>query len=330
MMIDLKNIYVHGRFHLDQKLYLYNTASGIEFNAFSKVIKVVMNVIPGQVNEAWVRIIIDNNYDNGLDIHLAEKEKEYVICAFDHNEEHNIKLLKVSEAIESHIVISDISLDGNYLKKPQYENELLVFGDSTASAYGNLGKATDVKQLYDTDGLNGFCFLCAKAYNIPMVGLTASGWGAAFSPWTTPQRISLVSYYDKVAPFSDISFDMKQVSPKAVIISLGTNDSYYIINGETGKTKEDLTKEFMNYYHKLLTLIKRDFHDVPIIMVYGAMRERHNYEVMHKIYLDNVDSFNLYEVVLDGDGKGVSGHPSIESDKKMSKELIKKIGEVSK
>ena len=73
----------------------------------------------------------------------------------------------------------------------------------------------------------------------------------------------------------------------------------------------------------MFSLIKKSFKDVPIIMVYGVMRERHNYDLMHEVYLVNKDEFNLYEACIEGDGEGVGMHPSVNGHKNVSKELIK-------
>lgn len=326
-MIDLENIFVHGRFfNSENGLYLFNTASGIEFNFTGKNVFIKMDVISNQQSEAWVKAIIDNDYDSSVDLKVGMNQ-EFTIFKSDDNEIHNIKILKASEAIESFVIIKDLKLTGTYLEKPKYEKEIFAFGDSTVSAFGNLGTVTSVKTLFDTDGLNGFAYLTAKAFNASLNSLNASGWGLCFSPWTTPKRRPLLGIYDKLGPFEDKIFSFNNHNPLAIIISLGTNDSFYFSLGEDKKPKEELIEEFMNDYHVFLTKLKNIFPNSPIFMVYGLMREQHNYDVMHNIYLNNKDEFNLYECKLEGDGLGVSGHPSIQSHKKNSEVLIKMIKE---
>lgn len=326
-MIDLENIFVHGRFfNSENGLYLFNTASGIEFNFTGKNVFIKMGVVSNQQSEAWVKAIIDNDYDSSVDLKVGMNQ-EFTIFKSDDNEIHNIKILKASEAIESFVIIKDLKLTGTYLEKPKYEKEIFVFGDSTVSAFGNLGTVTSVKTLFDTDGLNGFAYLTAKAFNASLNSLNASGWGLCFSPWTTPKRRPLLAIYNHLAPFEDRLFDFKNHNPLAIIISLGTNDSFYFSLGEDKKPKEELIEEFMNDYHVFLTKLKNIFPNSPIFMVYGLMREQHNYDVIHNIYLNNKDEFNLYECKLEGDGLGVSGHPSIQSHKKNSEVLIKMIKE---
>ena len=327
-MIDLSNIFVHGRYLFDDFLHIYNTASGIEFNASTKKVLARMKTISNQKSEAWMRLIIDNDFNNPVDIKISEKEEDYLIYQSEVETFHNFKLLKASEAIESYVDILNIEIDGCYLDKPKYDKTFLVYGDSTVSGYGNLGSVNDIKTLFDTDGLNGYAYLTAKHFNATMNSVNGSGWGLVFSPWTTPKRRPLLNLFSKVAPLSDLEYDLSLVNPTICIISLGTNDSYYIIEGEEGKTRRDLEIEFKDSYHKLLNQIKSKFGDIPIVMVYGVMKERHNYELMKEVYLDNKDSFNLYEALIEGDGMGVSAHPSITSHKEISTKLIKIIEEI--
>lgn len=321
-MIKIDKLFIHGRYSFDNVLHIYNTASGIEFNAVVKKITIAFRVIPNQQPNAWLRAIIDNK----TFIEIKTKEETFSqVLSFDKEEVHNIKILKVSEAIESYVDIDDIDLDGYYLDKPKYDKTFLVLGDSTVSAYGLLGKNGEDKTLFDTDGLKGFAYLTSKAFDASMNSLNGSGWGLCFSPWTTPQRRPLLGIYDRVAPLSLTFYDVKQINPKVIIISLGTNDSYYFTLNSESKTKEELINEFKNDFHKLLVRLKEDFGSIPIFMVYGAMREAHNYAVMHDIFLENKKQFNIHEVKLEGDGNGVSGHPSLSSHESMSKVLIAKI-----
>ena len=323
-MIDLNNIFIHGRYICDDVLHIYNTLSGVEFNACACFISIRMKTIPNQESQSWMKVVIDNDYDNAQDIKVSSTLEEFTIY-HGPKEAHNYKILKASEAIESYLDIVDITVTGEFLDKPKYDKTFLVYGDSTVSSYGNLGGVNDQKTLFDTDGLKGFVFYLAKAFNATVNSVNGSGWGVCFSPWTTPMRRPLLNLFDKVAPLSEVKFDLSKVKPNLAIISLGTNDSYYIINGENGKTKEELIDEFKLYYHRLLESIKKEFNDIPIIMVYGVMRERHNYQTMHEIYLENKDSFNLYEACFEGDGKGVGMHPSYLGHKDVSDKLIELI-----
>lgn len=329
------NILIHGRFHYDKYhndiyhcdngLYLYNTASGIEFNVKGKCVSIDASVIPGQLEEVWVRAIINNNYDNPIDFVFKGNRKLNI--GLNENNNYNIKLLKVSEAIESHLVINGIDIDGEFLDKPKMGKEIIVIGDSTVSAYGNLGKPDDNKTLTDTDGLLGFAYLTCKGLNASMNSLNGSGWGLCFSPWTTPFRISLYSYYDKVAPFSKYDYDLKKIDPLCILISLGTNDSYYY---EDDLSKDSLNLEFKNKYFDLIDRFNKDFPNKPIIMIYGLMREKHNYDLMHEIYLEAKDKYNIYEFYYEGDGMGVSSHPSSKCDKEISDKLVSFIKEILK
>ena len=320
-MIDLSNHFIHGRTTFDGVLHIYNTASGVEFNACTSFLSIAMKTIAKQKDEAWVKAIIDDDYDNAIDIKVDSSSREFIVLNCDNREVHNFKILKASEAIESYVDISEISISGEFLDKPKYDKMFLVYGDSTVSGYGNLGKVNDSKTLFDTDGLNGYAFLSSKHFHATLNSVNGSGWGLVFSPWTTPMRRPLLNLFDKVAPLSDLSFDIKSIKPTIALISLGTNDSFYIASSEDGK-KDDLVNEFKASYKKLIGLIKDSFGDIPIVMVYGVMRERHNYQVMHDIYLENKEKINLYEALIEGDGQGVSGHPSIGSHKEISKKLI--------
>ena len=326
-MIDLNKIYIHGRYYYnDNKLYLYNTASGIEFNFRGKMASLSLQAKIGQSSQAWMRVIIDNNDKNARELKFGAQNVKFKLFHAENEEIHNIKVLKVSEAIESHVIINDLVIDGVFLDKPFYQNDLLVIGDSTVSAFGNLGKCDDEKTLFDTDGLQGFAYLVAKHFNLSPNILSGSGWGLTFSPWTTPMRRPMLKYIDKVAVIEEIPYDLKKVNPKVILISLGCNDShYYTYTGEDGKTNSELVDEFQNDYHKLLTMLNELYPNIPIIMIHGVMREVHNYKPMHDLFLKEKDSFNLYEAFIEGDISGVSTHPTKFSHIEIANKLIKMI-----
>ena len=326
-MIDLEKVFIHGRYYYnDNKLYLYNTATGIEFNFRGKMASLSLQAKNGQSCQAWMRVIIDNDDKNARELKFGAQNAEFMLFQAKNEEIHNIKVLKVSEAIESHVIINDLVIDGIFLDKPVYQNDLLVIGDSTVSAFGNLGKCDDEKTLFDTDGLQGFAYLVAKHFNLSPNILSGSGWGLTFSPWTTPNRRPMLKYIDKVAVIEEIPYDLTKINPKVILISLGCNDShYYTYTGEAGKTNSELLEEFQNDYHKLLTMLNKLYPNVPIIMIYGVMREAHNYKPMHDLFLKEKDSFNLYEALLEGDISGVSTHPTKFSHIEIADKLIKMI-----
>ena len=329
-MIDLNKLFIHGRYYYnDGKLYLYNTASGIEFNFRGKIASISLQAKIGQQARAWIRVIIDNDDKKPVELKFGPQMQEFKLNCSEVDKNHNIKIFKVSEAIESHVIISNLEIDGYFLDKPVYDYDLLVYGDSTVSAFGNLGNVDDEKTLDDTDGLNGFAYLVAKHFNLSPNILSGSGWGLSFSPWTTPMRRPLLKYYDKVAVIEDIPYDLTKVNPKVILISLGCNDShYYTYTGEIGKTNNELLEEFQNDYHKLLTNLDGLYPNVPIVMIYGVMKEVHNYKPMHELFLKEKDLFNLHEAFIEGDTKGVSTHPSLDSHHQIASILIKMIEEI--
>lgn len=328
-MIELDKLFIHGRYYYDGNLYLYNTASGIEFSFLGKKVIITLKADSRQLDRAWMRLIIDNDDKNAVDIKFGPQNQEITLYESIDNEIHNLKLLKVSEAIESHVIVSDLVLDGVFLDKPIYKDTFLVLGDSTVSAYGNLGEINDLKTLDDTDGLRGFAYLTCKEFNASMNSLNGSGWGVAFSPWTTPKRSSLLSFYDKVAPLDNHLFDVKSINPRYIIISLGTNDYHYIFNDfDDIKNEKEKLDEFRQTYHQLLVKLADDYPKAKIIMVYGVMLTTPNLEIMHQIYLDNKDDFNLYELASLGDGLGIGTHPSAASHSHVACDLIKLIKEI--
>ena len=329
-MIELNNIYIHGRYYYnDDKLYIYNTASGIEFNFKGKFASISLQAKIGQTDQAWMRVIIDNDDKNAIELKFGAQNEEFTLVDSDLDEIHNIKVLKASEAIESHVIITDLKINGTFLDKPVYKYDLLVFGDSTVSAFGNLGKVDDEKTLFDTDGLNGFAYLTAKHFNWSPNILSGSGWGLTFSPWTTPMRRPMLKFIDKVAVIETIDYDLTQVKPKVILISLGCNDfHYYTYTGEEGKTNSELLDEFQNDYHKLLVKLSNLYPNVPIFLIYGVMQETLNYKNMHELFMKEKDHFNLYEAFLEGDVKGVATHPSKASHQEIASKLIKMIEEI--
>ena len=173
-----------------------------------------------------------------LDLFVPHHEHEA-----HHNHSH-----KTEKCHDEHLYhIGIVSIDAKCIELPKiYEHTVEVIGDSTIAGFGNLGKVEDSCTTTNTDGLLDYTFKALKELKSEVHTFCASGWGVFGSIWTTPKDIKITDFKDKVCVFSDIPWDYNKINPELIIISLGTNDYYYI--QEIEELKEQRRMSFIKEY----------------------------------------------------------------------------------
>ena len=187
-----------------------------------------------------------------------------------------------------------------------------------------------------------FAYLTAKALDADYSIVCASGWGLTGSEWTIPKTVNLFETYRRYySTYSEqkqqhvYSDDYYKFSDgrkaDVVIISVGTNDLYYIEAGykESTSLGDERKQDFINKYKELLEFITSLYNGVEIFMVYGAMGETRMYPTVKAAYNNVKDLMNnVHLVYLVGDQKAIDYHPSAKGHEEMSVDLIAEIKKV--
>ena len=295
----------------------------------------------------YLAVIIDNDYDNPNVISLSSKNNDGFILAENlEYGEHEVTLVKRSEALDSFIGVKNVYSDGKLLDRVDKDRFIEILGDSTIAGYGNetkmvAGKYED-KTSANSNVLKTFAYLTAKHFDADYSIMCASGWGLTGSEWTNPKTVNLFETYKRYYStyseakgkhiYSDELYNFS-LGRKAdvVIISVGTNDLYYIEAGykESTSLGDERKQAFINTYKELLEFISDIYSGVEIFMVYGAMGETRMYPTVKQAYENVKDTMsNVHLVRLYGDQKAIDYHPSVNGHEEMSLDLINEIKKV--
>lgn len=309
---QLKNIKINGRYLCkDNYLYFYNVGSGI--SVLSKDTKITITL--SFLNNSGYIYIIKNKEYNLKEKVFIDKETELVISV--NKPDTQIDICKANEALDNTLVIKDIIGD---FKKPQDSKwNIKIYGDSTITGYGILGKYGDEISLHMSDGVEDFCFDALYSLDCDFNIFAASGWGLVFSSYTTPKTIGII---DKCSFVSVTNSEVWKDDKKndLLIISLGTNDYSFI--KENAEIRAELFDRYFQAYEKLILQERNDNQNLPVLMVYGTLNESECYELNEYTFNKLKEKYNfIYLHKFNGNASAISNHAYITAHKKMKKEL---------
>ena len=312
---------------------VYHSASGFEL--FFKGTTVVATITATNSNSSTYRpyivIVVDDDFDNAKTMALTKATQEVVLVENNNDLlEHKVDLYKRSESIDSHIAIESIKTDGVFVKKiVNKELKLEFIAASSSTGYGNLGSpSSSGKTTENSDALHGFAFLTAQALDADINIFSASGWGCAFSQWTTPKTANVPDEYKMVDFKSSVPWIHGYYVPDVVVVNLGTNDWSYINAAKTAEEKDNLMNEFQKKYIAFLKDLHDYYPDAQIIVLYGLMNETSMYEITQSIVnTARIAIPNIASIQISGDAGGYNSHPSLNSHKIIAEKLTKFIKE---
>lgn len=295
----------------------------------------------------YISVIVDGNYDNPtiLSLHTKNTEGLTLVEGLSYGE-HEVTVIKRSESLDSFYGVSKVYSDGKLLDRDDKERFIEIIGDSTIAGYGNETKYVNGKYEDKTSAnsniMKTFGYITANKLNADYSIVCASGWGLTGSIWTTPQTVNLFETYRRYyATYDDItkkhvySNDYYNFSEgrkaDVVIISVGTNDLYYIEDGykQSNEIGSQRKQDFIDKYKELVEMITSMYEGVEIFMVYGAMGEIRMYSTVESAYKNiNKTLSNVHLVKLNGDQKAIDYHPSAKSHEEMATVLIDEIKKI--
>ena len=312
---------------------VYHSASGFEL--FFKGQEVIATITATNFSNANMRpcivIVIDDDFNNAKTLFLDKASQDVVLINGNSDKnEHKIDLYKRSESIDSHIAISSIKTDGIFISKIVNKNLKIEFiAASSSTGYGNLGSpSSSGKTTENSDALQGFAFLTAKALDADINIFSASGWGCAFSKWTTPNSLNVADEYKYVDFNSKNQWIHGLFVPDVVVVNLGTNDWSYINAATTNDERDARMTAFQKKYVAFLQDLHGYYPDAQIIVLYGLMNESSIYEITESIVnVAKITIPNLASIKINGDARGYNSHPSVTSHKEIANTLTEFIKE---
>ena len=290
---------------------VYHSASGFEVFVKGSMASAVITAT--NYNSSTLRpcivIVIDDDFDHAKTLFLDKATQEVELMKGNNDlAEHKIDLYKRSESTDSHIAVESIKTDGLFSQKIVNKALKMEFiAASSSTGYGNLGSPkSSSKTTENSDCLKGFAFLTAQALNADVNIFSASGWGCAFSKWTTPNTASVADEYRNVDFNSSIKWNHGLYVPDVVVVNLGTNDWSYI-NAATSDAEVDArTTTFQQKYIQFLKYLHDLYPEAQIVVLYGLMNESNIYEITESIVgMAKLAIPNLVSIKINGDAQGI-------------------------
>ncbi len=157
---------------------------------------------------------------------------DYVLLSDIPEGEHEIRLVKITEAQVGLMDFRGLSLCGELLAPPAAGKWKIGFiGDSLTGGLHNLCRVTDVNLIAqdNEDGYHAYDGFTARHFDADIHVVSLSGWGVVCG-WGKPRRDYSVP---RALPYTSIyrddsengRWDFSRWQPDAVVINLGSNDS---------------------------------------------------------------------------------------------------------
>ena len=350
-LIDNDYVKWQGRTSYNEELgvnMIYHSASSFEVKFTGT--KVTLDLYATKYNDSrykpYAVIIVDNDYNNRFRFPLTKKNNEVIISDVisvngqginneangtstglkNDGKVHTISVYKSTESTNSHMGLKSISTDGSFIPEIEVKERLIEFiAASSSTGHGNLASSGE-QSTANSDCMQAFSYLTARALDADISIYSASGWGVKRSKWTQPDQ-NLYDAYKYVDFYSTERWDVTTYTPDVIVINLGTNDYSYINDNTTPAEKAKRMEDFINQYVDFLNYLSSAYPNCKIIVFYGLMNEgKEIYDPTDRIVeLAQQSNPTIAKIQVSGDGKGINGHPSVASHKQVAEQLIAKI-----
>lgn len=327
----LDNIKISGRYFIkEENICLSSSGSYIEFVYTGKELSIeVMSKAYSEYEKAKICILVDNEIieetilNNGINT--------FSIIKNDERKKHIVKITKLTESQYGSFEIKTISGDGYMEATGNHNTKIIFVGDSITCGAGNLGTMYDEFSTIYSSSEASYATLVSQALKAEYELVSSSGIGV-YSSYVdeSVDEINNSVLMKDFLPYIDIywdenkSFAHNEISPKLVVVNLGTNDSSYT------RGMEEREKHFYLSYMELLDDIHNLYKEAAILCIYGSM-DKSLCKMIKKAVEDYKFKYNqIYYRELEGleaDELGVACHPNIKGQKAIAYQVMKGIKE---
>ncbi len=327
-------------------LWLPMSCSGIAFSFTGKKLSVILAGDDGtkqpiikQKDSARVAIYVD-----------GVRKKEKMVKAEEVNvsivtglkaSSHEIMILKVSEAAQSIVGIKELVTEETAEIKPAAgkKRRIEFIGDSITCGYGIDDENPEHKFKTSTeDATKAYAYRAAELLDADYSIVAYSGYGviSGYTESSIPKLDELLPpLYDRLG-FSwglargrqiyDVKWDFTEFIPNTIVVNLGTNDDSYC------KDYNDRQQHFAESYAKFLRVIRLKNPEAKIVVIYGLMGDAlypYVQEAVSKFKTmtgdENIEVHKL-EGIKRHEGYTVNYHPTVMTQERLAKELVKLLG----
>lgn len=286
----------------------------------------------------WMAVFIDQEEQPRYTFDIRQSDQDYILWSSDQEEEHTIRVMKLSEANFSSIAIHSLSIDGEFLEIPENKKRKIEFiGDSITCGFGNM--PTEADRLFFNNEENGWLTygaVAARLLGMEPAMLCCSGISVRkHEPMAAYGILDLYEYADRIREDKSqrelTKWSFNGDGSDFVVVNLGTNDRNAVnwSNGEYTQAK------FEEDYLALLAMVRKYNPNAKIICALGSM-DYFLYdcivETVSRFKAQNKDeevyTFKFSPMMLIGPDVGGCMHPSKFKHDQMGRELAEFIRKV--
>lgn len=346
---DEEHVKPLGRIALqDNTLWLTHSGTGAEFIFNGEKLKITFcgdetaaDDYSDPDSQARVAVMVDG--ECVFDEIMTEPEMCYE-QTYEEQSELTVKVVKLSEAINSTVGLKEIETDPEGSITPAKEKDRYIefIGDSIVCGYGV--DDSDPSHKFSTrteNAMKSYAYRTAELLNADYSMVCFSGYGVysgyVSSTDTINSEETIPHYYDKLA-YSRAYYNGKRPQDESyeeirsadyVVINLGTNDKKYVDG------REERKEEFRESYIDFLKSVRKHHPGAHIICSLGIMGdelfpeiEKAVQEYKEKTGDEKVSSFR-FDLMAPENGYGANGHPSEKNQERSAQQLVKYIDALS-
>lgn len=271
------------------------------------------------VNAPGLRVYVDD--EAFTEIVLEKTETEVVLARFPKEEEHTIRVVKITEAAMSFVGVVFLDVDGLLLTVPSdTRTKALFIGDSITCGYGVHGAPDAEYTVRDEDGEQSYAAIIARDMNLNAEWVSVSGYGIFVDYTGNPENI-----IPKIFPYTNAFYDKEtredysRFDPELIIVNLGTND-------QGSLDKPFVLAGFKSRYESFLYTLRIAYPKAKIICVLGTLAPGiypYVQEVIDRVKeagMNDIYGFGLPFHDFEHDGMA-SGHPTLITHTKDAKRI---------
>jgi len=244
---------------------------------------------------------------------------------------HRISIVKRSEGFQGVLRFNGFELsDGGELMAPEApERRILVLGDSITCGYGN--EASDPNEGNTVENENGYmsyALIAARELNADAMLVCWSGRGMYRNRSRNNDRVgTLPQLFEQTLPYDkDLHWEHARFVPDVIVINLGTNDSAVHHGAKPALPKDGFIKTYTQFLKRLREIAPES----KLILSIGPMQAGPVPKWLPEIAEQFEDTSVLVYTKFAGKADvGGHWHPSVLKDKKMARQLVEVISEMT-
>ena len=270
---------------------------------------------------------------------IDRAETTVTVFESEQAEDHEVRIVKLSECTSSLVGLVEIVTDGQMEKCPETEEKLLVIGDSITCGYGVEGDLTQSFTTATENATAAYGYLAAEELGMDVELFSFSGFGI-ISGYTDDGKINDGCLVPPLYEFcgmnsfvlpegrtlQELPWDFSCFRPDWIVLNLGTNDLSYCRDDPEKKAA------FEKAYGQFLQKIRCSVPQAHILCVLGIMGTGLNSEMIGAVrdFCEKTGDMRIRALPVEEqdqatDGVGTDWHPSAATQKKLAMKVAEAI-----